>query len=187
MTTQRTIATILGLLADNTAGDISAEDMRDAVESLRGSFGKMAVQAADSAAITISDTTSYFEATAPTWTLSGVATSSPNAANFDMATNGRLRYTGLVPIVANVTMSVAVTSGTSNQVIYYRLGKNGSTSANSEMHRKIGTGADVGALAIGGIFELDTNDYLSLFVRNTTGANNITIEVAQLQAVGLTL
>ena len=187
MTTQRSMADILALLADNVSGDISEEDLRDAVESLRPRFGKMAVQAAGSAAITISDTTSYFEATAPTWTLSGPATSSPAAKDFDMNENGRLRYTGTVPIVANVTMSVAVTSASSNQVIYYRLGKNGSTSANSEMHRKIGTGADVGALAIGGIFELDTNDYLSLFLRNTTGANNVTIEVAQLQAVGFTL
>lgn len=187
MTTQRSMSAILALLADNVAGDISAEDMRDAIESLRPRFGKMAVQAADAASVTIGTVSTYVEVTEPTWTVSGVATGSPSPYGFDMDSNGRLRYTGAEPVVANVGLSVAVTSASSNQVIHYRLGKNGATSVNSEGHRKIGTGADVGAISIAGIFELDTNDYLSLFVSNESGSNDITIETAQLQAMAFTL
>lgn len=42
--TQRDTAALLALLADNTAGDISAQDLRDTVVSILGGYGAITVQ-----------------------------------------------------------------------------------------------------------------------------------------------
>lgn len=176
--TQRSVATILGLLADNVAGDISPQDLRDAFVSWRPGHGQLYVAAADAAAETIAGTVNYYEVTTPVWTLSA------GAHLFDESTgNGQLTYTGAVDVVAHIACSISMTCGSNNQVTHWRLGVNGTSNAASEVQRKIGTGADVGSTALHLITTLSAGDYISLFVRNATGANNVTLEVANLEVV----
>lgn len=176
--TQRTTAAVYSLLADNTSGDISPQDQRDGFATWRMGHGQMYVAAADAAAITVSDTSSYFEATNPAWTLSG------GLHLFDESGgNGRLTYTGTAEVTCHIALSLSMTSASSNQVLHFRIGKSGTTDAASEIQRKVGTGTDVGALAMHLITNMTNGQYLSLWVRNATGANNITVETANLQAV----
>lgn len=172
--TQRTVAATLALLADNSAGAISPQDIRDFAVSWRPAWGVLSVAAADSGAITISNSNDYFEATAMAWTLG-------EARLFDENSNGRLRYIGTEPVTAFVTATVSITSGSGSQVTHWRIGDTGTTLASSEVQRKIGVGADVGALAVTGLAVLDTNDYVSLWCRNSSGSNDVTIEVATMQ------
>ncbi len=176
--TQRSVAAIEALLADNTSGNISPQDLRDGFASWRNGHGQIFVAAADAAAITISDNTSYFETSAPVWTLSS------GAHWFDESGgNGRLTYTGTTPLVVHIACSISMTSGSNNQITHWRIGLTGVTDAASEVQRKIMTGTDVASTALHLITTVDTNDYLSLWVRNATGANNVTLEVSNLQVM----
>jgi len=177
--TQRTVATILSLLANNTAGAISPQDVRDFAVSWRNGHGQIYVAAADAAAITIANTNDYVEATvAPAWTLSS------GAHLFDESGgNGRLTYTGTQPMTAHIACSISMTCGSNLQLTHWRLGVNDTTDAASECQRKIGTGTDSGSTALHLITTVTTGDYISLWCRNSTGANDVTLEVANLQVV----
>jgi hypothetical protein len=78
-----------------------------------------------------------------------------------------------------------MTSGSNNQTLHWRIGLTGVTDATSEVQRRIMTGTDVGSTALHLITTMSTNDYLSLWVRNATGANNVTLEVGNLQAMAM--
>jgi hypothetical protein len=140
--------------------------------------GQIYVPAAASAPIIINNTDDYFEAIDPAWTLSA------DPHFFDESSgNGRLTYIGLAPVTLHIACTISMTSGNNNQVTHWRLGKNAVPDEASEVQRKIGTGADVGSTALHLIEAMSQGDYLSLWVRNASGANDVTLEVANLQAM----
>lgn len=176
--TQRTVSAILALLADNTSRAISPQDLRDAFVSWRMASGQIYIPDGSGAATTISGTANYYEVTDGTWSLSG------DAYLFDESGgNGRLTYIGTEPIMAHIACTLSSVCAASTQVLHFRLGITGTTNANAEVQMKIGTGSDVISTALHLIAELDTNDYISLWVRNATSAANVTVNVANLQAV----
>ena len=176
--TQRSVSAVLALLADNTAGDISAQDLRDAFVSWRMGMGQIYVAATDRATVTISDTTNYFEVTNPVWTLS-----SGGVWVDESGGNGRLTYTGTADVMCHIACTISFTAASNNQVMHWRIGKNGTTDAASEVQRKVSTGADVGSTALHLVTSMTTGQYLSLWVRNATTASNVTLECANLQLV----
>ena len=176
--TQRTITAALALLADNTAGDISPQDLRDAFTTWRPGHGQIYVPAAAAAAITIVDTTNYVEVTAPAWTLSS------GGYLFDESDgNGRLTYIGTESVMCHIACTISFTAASNNQLTHWRLGKNGTTDASSEVQRKGGTGSDVGAAALHLMVTLTTGDHISLFVRNATAVSDPTLTCANLQVL----
>jgi hypothetical protein len=177
--TQRTVAEIYALLADNTTSAISPQDLRDAFESWRPAVGGIYVTVANRGAITIADSTNYFEATAMTWTLS-----SPESRLFDeSAGNGRLTYIGVPDVLVRVSLSVSMTAVGINQLLHFRIGKNATTDDASQITRYVTTGSDIGASATQLLTTLSTGDYVSVWARNETSAGNVNIEVANLQAI----
>ena len=101
-------------------------------------------------------------------------------------TNKRITYIGTNNVNVYVTCSVSMTSSTSNQVASFRVAKNGTTVAASQIDRKIGTGSDVGALSITHIFEdLSTNDYIELWATLDTSSQTITPNQCHMQVVPL--
>jgi hypothetical protein len=176
--TQRSVAEIYALLADNVTEDIGPQDHRDSLATWRMGHGQIFVPAAASAAITISNNTDYFEATAPAWTLSA----DPHFFD-ESAGNGRLTYIGVAPVTLHIACSISMTSGSNQQVTHWRLGKNAVPDEAAEVQRKIAQGTDVGSTALHLIEAMSTGDYVSLWVRNSSGANDVTLEVANLQAM----
>lgn len=59
-------------------------------------------------------------------------------------------------------------------VSLFRIAKNGTTLAGSQIRRKIGTGADVASLGLGYIVELAPTDYVEVFVSCDTSNTEIT-------------
>jgi hypothetical protein len=171
--TQRTLAAILTLLADNTSGAISPQDLRDAVVSLRSGHGLLSVAAAAAAVVTIPDTTNYVEITNPVWTLGS------NNYLFDESNgNGQMTYLGTESVEVDINATLSFTAPANNQVLHFRIGKNGSTIAASEVQQKVGTGSDVETVPITATVQLTTGDHLSLFVRNETAIQDITVQTA---------
>jgi hypothetical protein len=178
---QLTTTAALAALADNTDGDISPQDVRNQFETLRMGMGQIFVPATASATVTIANTNDYVEVTNPAWTLSS------GAYLFDEVSNGRLRYTGTVPVMAHIACSISMTVSGTNQLTHWRLGLNTATDAASEVQRLIGVGSDVGSTALHLIETLTNGDYISLWVRNATSTGSPTIEAANLQAVTSTI
>ncbi len=167
--TQRTLAALRVLLADNTTEEISPQDLRDLMETLRNGHGGMYVST--DAATSPENTDDYLDV-AGTFTLIG------DVYNWDMNTNGQLRYTGPTQRSVIVVTTMSMLSGGSSQVVHFRLAKNGTSVAHSEIQRKIAAGTDIGAAACHADFTVVTNDYITLQLRNATSTATVTVEHA---------
>lgn len=175
--TARSLSAIKALLADNTTGGISPQDLRDTVETLTLTYGEL--YNSSGTATTISDTTSYFDI-AGTWTLG-------QAAGFDENTNGQLRYTG-TPDIEVVTIGVAsLTSAGNNDIVHLRLENSGTVITSSDSTQKLATGADVATLVSIGMTSMSTNDYITMAVRNETATDDLTASNAHLIVVGFAI
>jgi len=170
--TQQTLTALLALLADNITEAISAQDVRDIVETLRNGHGEISVS--------ITSTSSYFP-DAGTYTLSA------NDHNWDMSTNGQLRYIGTAPRAMIANCSFSMTSAGNNQVAELVITKNGTPLTPSVVRRKIGTGSDVGTGALHAFTSVVNGDYLDVRIRNTTSTANLTLETCNLFAMDMAL
>lgn len=171
--TQRTLAALQTLFADNDVGDIDAQDLRDFLVSTQASVGISYVSA--SAETTI-NTVDVWEAVAGTY--------AQVAANrFTVGSDGKLTYTGAPDIGVFLLASVSTTSPGSNKIFEWAFSHYTVSDATESVvtstiiRRKVGTGSDVGALALFGYVTMTQNDYVRLFVRNTT--DNINVEAVK--------
>lgn len=104
-------------------------------------------------------------------------TTSENLFRFDTdGTSNRLRYNGTKPRIFTVTASVSITSTSSNQILSVYIAKNGVILPSTRIRRKIGNGADIGAIGITGTVQLTANDYIELWVANDLSGRDATIE-----------
>jgi hypothetical protein len=176
--TQRTIAALQTLFADQAAQGISPQDLRDFLVSAEPDRGELWFSTP--AATTTSDTGTYYKA-AGTTTLQ----TSPAAVNFDMPANNRLRYTGTPTRQFLVQANASQTTASGSVVIHYRLAVDGTTVASSEIQRKQGTTpSDVGAFSIGTIVTLANGSYVELWLRNATSTTTVTVEAGNLLVWG---
>lgn len=169
--TKTTLSAALAKLPDNTTNDISPQDHRDALVTVAPGHGEISITA--TAATTISDTTSYFMA-------NGTYELSAEAMDWDMATNGQLRYTGAPERLCHIAASFSFTTASSNQTCEIVVAKNGTAIATSAVRRKTGVGSDVGSSAAHAFTRVSNGDYLTLAVRNTTSASNATFQTVNL-------
>jgi hypothetical protein len=171
--TQRTISDLQTLLADNTSGDISPQDSRDVMETLRA--GHAEIYIATPAATTFTDSTSY-EVVAGTWALSS------GAYNWAMDVNGQLKYTGVANRMVHVAASFSIESSAANMIPYIAIAKNGTVLTPSIISRKMGSTGDVGSSALHAFTSVSNGDYLQLMIRNSTwtAAQTITADTANM-------
>ncbi len=166
--TQRSITAVLALLADNNTQQISAQDIRDVVETLRNGHGQIYVS---SSAETTIVTKSVFVKAAGTTTL----TTSPAAVGWSMSANNRLRYDGTADRIAHVTCAISLQAAANSKEIQWRLAKNGTTIADTTITRKIVVNSENGAAAITAIVGVSSGDYIELWVANDTDNTNATL------------
>lgn len=176
--TPRTLAEIIALLADNTSGGISEQDIRDMVMSVVPSMGGIYVTAPIETEI----------ANVNEWTkVEGVtALSAPHQRYVDMPLDGRLRYTGGPDHHFHLVTSVSITAASNNQNVEIAIAKAG-VILPGDMERKIANGADVGSTAIHSDVTLSTSEYVEVWVRNTTSAAHITFSRLYLYGMGVVI
>lgn len=178
--TQRTITQILALLADNTAGDISEQDLRDAVLSLRPGFGTVSLTGRPSATATVIPNTTDYVAVA------GTTAGGAHAVGFDQPANGQLRYTGACERHLHVAASISYKAAAANQDVLFQIMHYDASAltttalTSSRIGDRISTVTE--STALHADVMVDTNDYIYLAVRNTTAANNVTVEYMYLFA-----
>lgn len=171
--TVRTISQILTLLADNSIGGISASDLRDSIVTLQPKFG--GVYVSSSAETTISSSSTYTK-------VDGTTTLIGESNLFDMPANNRLRYTGPEPISAFIVASVSLQTASGTKDCRLAFHKNGSIVTNSITEDSVSTTSD--NIILFGLVELDTNDYVEVFVANETDTVNLTASYMTIGSVG---
>lgn len=170
---------MLALLADNTSGDLSEQDLRDMFVSLqRVPHGRLSLDVAANTAIAIAGT--YYKA-------AGTTALAAHYTDFDDGggADNRLRYTGVDDIHAHIAVSTSMTADSNNQIIGLQLAKNGVAQANTRARHKHATGTDIGSTALHGDFLMSTNDYIELFVTNETSTDPVQIEDLYVFALGM--
>ena len=186
--TVRTIAELQTLLADSTTGSISAQDLRDFMETFRHDHGEISITGP--VETVVSTTSDWVKVLGTTALSSGTQMRMDDASG----TSNRLRYTGTTPRILHIAVSVSMTCASNNQVLELAVVKNGlvdaadiidTNSAASRIQRKVGTGSDVGATALHAFIPVVTNDYIELFGRNITSTANFTIETMNFVAIGM--
>ena len=191
--TSRTVTDMASNLFQDSqaAGSITPQDLRDFLETCQVKQGSIYVSTASAttiagaANVTPSSLTNMVAIeTAATFTLS----TAPTANEFDMNTDGQLRYTGTpttnVFFTASVMLEI-VTAAVDKELVF-AVTKNGT----------IVTGAKTGGIcpattvnsvpmSISGYASMATNDYLNLWVGNVDSTDNVLARMAQLTAHSL--
>jgi hypothetical protein len=108
-------------------------------------------------------------------------TATTNLIKWDAnSTNNRLRYTGTRTVHAHIAATISMTAGNNNQILGFRVVRNGDPAATdavaSSAIRKIATGADIGSTALHADFMMNTNDYIEVWVTNQTSTATVTLE-----------
>lgn len=117
---------------------------------------------------------------APTTAFDGDATFDNGGAN-----NGRLRYVGTETRMFHVACTFSFSPATVNDTFVLGVAKNGTVIAASRVLMKVSNSGDARSSAIHIMVELATNDYIELYVGNTTDADDLTIHSINLFAMGI--
>jgi hypothetical protein len=90
-------------------------------------------------------------------------------------TDNRLTYVGALIRDFQVTATVSLTSGNNNIIGVY-VAKNGTVINSSEMYSTTSSGGRSESITCQTILELNQNDYVEIFVENSSSTTNITVE-----------
>lgn len=98
--------------------------------------------------------------------------------------NGRLTYTGVIMIHATVNVSMSIKSDETAQLTQFRITKNGTTIAGSNMASDFVATDHDACVSLGWLLELVTGDYIEVFGTSDTNAdtfliNNLTLIIAE--------
>jgi hypothetical protein len=164
--TIRTLDALVALLADNAVGDIDAQDLRDMLVSLAPGHGMLYL--ATPAANVLSDTTTWVQ-------VGGAFTLSGSAYNWAETDEGQLHYDSAGDRDAHVTATLSVTSASVSQILEFAIALNGTPVTGSPILHKTGTGGDVISISLTSHVDVSDGDYISLMLRNTSSASNVTV------------
>jgi len=119
-------------------------------------------------ATAITGTASYFKA-------AGTTTASSANSKFTSPSSNRLTYTGAFTQSFFVTLNCNVRTSVSTQTINIVIAKNGTNISESEMTILCAAGSTPSFGGTQCVVELTANDYIELFVRNTSSVNNVIV------------
>ena len=100
-------------------------------------------------------------------------TSGLNLFRVTSTTDNRLTYTGTKTRFFTYTGSISVTASDNGKRFVFYIAKNGTILSESQQSRKIANGSDRGSISISGVIELETDDYLEVWVENINDSTNI--------------
>lgn len=174
--TARTIAELIALFADNTTGDISEQDCRDLIITFANSFGGMYMEG-NATATTIAVGNTWYKA-------AGTTTASANLQSYTMPANNRLTYSDTITRHAHIVGSASVECGSNNQVCELSVYKNGAIVPGSTVEFKCLSAGDPTTIPIVAETPMSPTDYIEVYIKNETGANNLTVTYMNLQVEG---
>jgi len=103
-----------------------------------------------------------------------------NLSRVTSSIDNRLTYTGTKTKAFKYTCSLSLTAAANNKTFNFYLAKNGAILPESKQITKIASGADVRGVSLSGIVYLSTNDYIEVWIENTSDDTDVTIEALNL-------
>jgi hypothetical protein len=173
--TQRSVDELFARTADNTAGAISAEAIRDIIESLRPRYGEIVTLGSEPVVI---DTRSTFVE------LTGLAWQLTVTLGFDMSAGpGRLTYVGRTMVKAFILANLSFSAAASLETFTFRILKNGIGLPASTVTLSGGKGGiDIFQVALGTTLDMEAGDSVSLAVQNDSSAADLTVRNVHITA-----
>jgi len=160
--------------------DVGGATVKDALNTLLSSIFKPAF-----GEIYISSAAQTIVTQTPIYTPIAGTTSLGEAYQFDMPTDGCLRYIGTETKKFKVTAAISSENSTNVNTYLYRLEKNTTPLSKSEIARYLSGVNDTGALALSAIVELAQNDYVCAAVSKVNAPGNMTVRNMNLIATAL--
>jgi len=170
--TQRTLAAVLALLADNTSGAISPQDLRDALVSVFSNYGTIGLAGGSTAQTGISATPAK---------VTGFATDGEAGGCVEAdAANNRLKVTvdGMYLLLCGCSFS-----GANSKTYLGEIYAGGAAASFKKLRRKLGTGGDVGDAFAFAFASMSANDYVEFYISSTDGGSTFTPEEMGLLAL----
>lgn len=90
--------------------------------------------------------------------------------------NNKLTYTGTRTRRFALICSLSLTSGGNNKYYSFYIYKNGVMLPESKQELKLGSGVDKGSVTLSCTLQLNPNDYIEVWVENTTDNTSVTVE-----------
>jgi hypothetical protein len=115
------------------------------------------------------------------------ATTFSNDKEFDNggADDGRLRYIGATTRTFHVACTISIAPASANDTFVFGIAKTGTMLAESKVLIQATTASGIRSTAMHAMVSLATNDYLELFVGNTTDADDCTVYSLNIFAMGM--
>jgi hypothetical protein len=99
--------------------------------------------------------------------------------------NGRLRYTGSTTKMFHVACTISIAPTSANDVFVCGIAKNGTVINGSKVLFQAISSSQARSTALHTMVELATNDYVELYLGNTTDADDVTVLTENLFAMGM--
>jgi hypothetical protein len=154
------------VLASNGVGVASSWQTFASLRNTTTSYGSY-YMVGNATATTISTISTYVK-------IAGTTTTG-SLQNFTNSTTNKLVYTGTLTTTFIVVVKAAISNGgNANQTVRIAIYKNGSIIASSEIEYILTSLNSQFATPTQCLVSLATNDYIEVYIENTTGANNLT-------------
>lgn len=169
MTTERTTSAINALLADNSIGAISPQDLRDAIATAMGGYASLVLTANNAPATLSSVGTSYSVITQ--YDIVGAQSSDNNTSGSSASAASGLITIGTTGVYL-VTFSTSFSTSANNKLVTFRPHIDGSPGI-VEVDRAIGTGSDIGSASITGVVTYTAGQSVDMRVKIDAGTSNV--------------
>ena len=158
--TSKTLAEILALLADNTTGAISPQDMRDTILSCLSGYGHISVLGGATNQTGITSTPAKLTAFAADGPSSSDVTPAHGDDSLTVTIDGKYK------VEAQLSFS-----GTASKTFLVRAYVDGVVTTIG-CQRKLGTGGDVGSCSFNGILSLTAAQVVTLYISSSDGGTD---------------
>lgn len=110
------------------------------------------------------------------------STFTTTSEQFTASSNGRLLYTGSTTRMFHIAITVSGTPATANDIFVWGAAKNGTVLVPSKV---LGSSSGTQFSSLHVYTQLATNDYLELYIGNTTATRNFTVKSLNIFAMGM--
>lgn len=112
-------------------------------------------------------------------------TLSTMSMEFDSPSNGRLRYRGTTRRFFHIAVSISFAAAGAADTFVFGVAKNGTVISTCKVLTRNINASDTRSTALHCFEYLDPNDYLELYVGNTTDADDLTFKTLNMFAMGM--
>jgi len=100
-----------------------------------------------------------------------------------MPANGQLQYIGVNSETCIITISLSFSASITNHVYKIQINKNGVVVTNSITQVKLVVASNIYTVAFSKVIQLVTNDFLQIFISDTSGTSSLTFNSLNLAAM----